>query len=468
MINNFFLFQKMKTTPEFETYSLAHGEQTFQQVKIVESGREKEENLCQKYIEKGSITECVINLCIISFGIGLLALPQKVNYVTLIMTPILIVLCGIVNYWTFTVLGDASRQLKIYKYEDIVSALFNPCFSYFFIFVMGIGLFGVMVLFQVILYKFLGGIINEIFSYGYTNMEVFASESFWGEKKIRLLVCYLITTLVLFPLCLIKTISQMRFASSFGVFSVFLIIIIVVIQSPSFYFHNVVEGKQEINIFDLSKGFGPDLKFIQSISTIIFAYECHAGIFPVISSLSNPSRPRVQAVFRNATSANVIAYIIITLAGYLSQPENTPDLVLEREKISKNDYLMTIGLCLFSITLSTKISASYNCFRALILNIMKYDPTNYPNSINFILTIITLSSTTFVAAMFQNIADYISLISSFYGLIIGVIMPGIIFIKTNNYSIFHIKNLLALIFILTLCSIGALTIFFTLKRIFEF
>ena len=194
-------------------------------------------------------------------------------------------------------------------------------------------------------------------------------------------------------------------------------------------------------------------------------------IFPSQESskhLSNPTRPRVQAVFRNATSANVIAYIIITLAGYFSQPENTPDLVLEREKISKNDYLMTIGLCLFSITLSTKISASYNCFRALILNIMKYDPTNYPNRINFILTIVTLSSTTFVAAMFQNISDYISLISSFYGLIIGVIMPGIIFIKTNNYSIFHIKNLLTLIFILTLCSIGALTIFFTLKRIFEF
>ena len=458
----------MKTTSEFETYSLSNPEQTFQQVKILESGKEKEENMCQKYIEKGSITECVINLCIISFGIGLLALPQKVNFVTLIMTPILIIICGIVNYWTFTVLGDASRKLKIMKYEDIVSALFNPCFSYFFIFVMGLGLLGVIILFQVILYKFLGGIINEIFSYGYSNMEVFASESFWGEKKNRLLVCYGITICVLLPLSLIKTISQMRYASSFGVFSVFLIIIIVVIQCPSFYYHNIIEGKQEINVINFSKGFGPDLKFIQSILTIIYAYECHAGIFPVISSLSNPTRPRVQKVFRNATSVNVIAYIIITLAGYLSQPENTPDLILEREKISKNDYLMTIGLCLFSITLATKISASYNCFRALILNIMKYDSSNYPNGINIVLTVITLSFTTFVAAMFQNIADYISLNGSFYGLIIGVIMPGIIYIKTNSYSIFHVKNLLALIFILTLCSIGALTIFFTLKKIFEF
>ena len=175
----------------------------------------------------------------------------------------------------------------------------------------------------------------------------------------------------------------------------------------------------------------------------------------------------MQKVFKNATSANVIAYIIITLAGYLSQPENTPDLILEREKISKSDYLMTIGLCLFSITLATKISASYNCFRALILNIMKYDSSNYPNSINFILTVVILSSTTFISAIFQNISDYINLNGSFYGLFIAVIMPGIIYIKTNNYSIFHIKNILAMIFILVLCSIGALTIYFTLKKIFE-
>ena len=80
------------------------------------------------------------------------------------MTPILIIICGIVNYWTFTVLGNASRKLKIFKYEDIVSALFNPGFSYFLIFVMGLGLLGVIVLFQVILYKFFVFYIPKIFS----------------------------------------------------------------------------------------------------------------------------------------------------------------------------------------------------------------------------------------------------------------------------------------------------------------
>ena len=51
---------------------------------------------------------------------------------------------------------------------------------------MMFGLFGVMILFQVILNKFIGRVINELFSYGYSNMENFSNESFWGEKKERL------------------------------------------------------------------------------------------------------------------------------------------------------------------------------------------------------------------------------------------------------------------------------------------
>ena len=51
---------------------------------------------------------------------------------------------------------------------------------------MSVGLLGLMILFQVILYKFIGGVINDVFSYGYTDIEAFANESFWGEKKTRL------------------------------------------------------------------------------------------------------------------------------------------------------------------------------------------------------------------------------------------------------------------------------------------
>ena len=421
----------------------------------------------QKYIEKGSINECVINLCIMSFGVGLLALPQKVQYVSLTFAPILIIICAVINYWTFTVLGEAARKLKVNKYEDIVAVLFNPCFSYFFIFVICFGLFGVIILFQVILYKFIGGIINEIFNYGYANMEIFSLDSFWRERYIRLLVCYGLALFVFVPLGMIKTISQMRYVTAFGIFSIFLIIFIVVIQCPWFFYHNCIEKikRMNVNVLNLRDGFGYDLKFITSISTIIYAYECHAAIFPVISSLKNPTEERINIVFKRATTINAISYIVITLAGYLSQPIHTPDLILEREKISNSDYLMTFGLILFSLTIMTKIGALFNCLRCLLLNIMKFDLDNYPTSVNIIMIITVFSITTFVAATFQNISDYISLIGSFYGLFIAVIMPGIIYMKFDDRPTY--KKYYAFIFLLVFCSIGALTIYFTLKKIFN-
>ena len=220
-----------------------------------------------------------------------------------------------------------------------------------------------------------------------------------------------------------------------------------------------------MSLKNFTEGFGPDLKFITSLSTILYAYECHAGIFPVISGLVNPTQERVNTVFKRATIINVVSYIIITLAGYFTQPQHTPDLILEREKLD-TDYLMTLGLILFSITIMTKIGALFNCLRSLLLNFLKYDVDNYPNNVNYLLIFIVFSITTFIAAMFQNISDYISLISSFYGLFIAVVMPGLIYIKSSDAP--QLNKSLALCLIIALCSIGAITIYFTLKKMFNF
>ena len=73
----------------------------------------------------GSLRGCVFNLCILSLGTGCLALPQKVGYMSMLATPIVIFVSGAINYWTLTILGDAGRKYKLRKYEDIVSRLFS-------------------------------------------------------------------------------------------------------------------------------------------------------------------------------------------------------------------------------------------------------------------------------------------------------------------------------------------------------
>ena len=415
----------------------------------------------------GSMRGCIFNLCILSLGTGCLALPQKVGYMSMFATPIVIFVSGAINYWTLTILGDAARKYKLRKYEDVVSKLFSQQLRIFLSIVMVLNQCGMIILYQVIMYKLLGGVINEIFSLGYLNVEDFVAESFWSQKRIKFFVCYLITVVVLFPLCRLKTISRMRYASTFGILSLFLLVFIVFIECPFFYNHNVVNGNQEINYYDVSPGFGKDLQFFQSISTIIYAFSCHVGVFPVLNSLHNPTRKRVQKVFRRATLLDIVCYLIIGFSGYLSQPEHTPDLIIERDKIFNNDFLMTIGQALFIFTLVAKICANYNGLRTTLLILFNYDPIEYPNNINLIMTVSSLGITTFIASIFQKISDYISLIGSFCSIFVAVVMPGMIYIRDNDQKITSLKNILAILFVIILSLFGLLTSFCTIRGIIE-
>ena len=415
----------------------------------------------------GSMRGCIFNLCILSLGTGSLALPQKIGYMSMIVSPIIIFVSGAINYWTLTILGDVGRKYNLRKYEDIVSKLFSQQLSYFLSIVMVLNQSGMIILYQVIMYKLLGGVINEFGSLGYSNIEEFVEESFWSRKNIKFLVCYLITIIVLFPLCRLKTISKMRYASTFGIVSLFLLIFIVLVECPFFYNHNVIKRGQKLNLMDLRPGFGKDMQFLRSISTIIYAFSCHVGVFPVLNSLHNPTRKRVQKVFRRATLLDIVCYFIIGFSGYLSQPHNTPDLILERDKIFKNDFIMTIGQMLFIFTLIAKICANYNGLRTTLLVLMNYDPFDYPNNVNFIMTVISLSITTFIASIFQKISDYISLIGSFCSIFISVVMPGMIYIKDNNKNLMSLKNILVIIFVFILALFGLFTSFCTIRGIME-
>ena len=209
----------MNETNKINTTNHQFDSKPYKQVKIVDNNISPEESLeepepkircyyCQETIKQGSELEGIFNLSIFTLGIGLLALPQKVKYMSLFMTPMIIISGGVINYWTLTILGDASRKFKLTKYEDTISFLINKKFSYFFSFVMCINQIGTIIAFQIIIYKFLGAIVNQILSYGYENMENFAAKSFWGDEKVRMIVCYSICYIILFPLCLTKTLSN--------------------------------------------------------------------------------------------------------------------------------------------------------------------------------------------------------------------------------------------------------------------
>ena len=88
-------------------------------------------------------------------------------------------------------------------------------------------------------------------------------------------------------------------------------------------------------------------------------------------------------------------YILIGILSYLTQPIDTPDLIIERKSVFKKDYFMIIGRILLTLTLLGKIAPNYSTF------------------LNCILTIPLLLFSTLIVVLYQNIGDYVDFLGSF-------------------------------------------------------
>ena len=428
----------------------------------------EERSWCKRTFGKmnpGSLRGSIFNLCILSLGTGLLAIPQKIGYMSIVFSPIIIILSGLANYWSLNILVNMSIKLKLKNYESIVKQLLGKKLSLFLGIIMSVNQSGIIILYQVILYKLLGGVINEIGNFGFISVDDFVSNSFWNKLWIKFVVCYGIMILFLLPLCLLHNASKMRYASTFGIISLFLLIIIVVAECPFYIIDHINNDKFELNYFDILSGLEGDMKLLQSIVTVFYAFSCHVGAFPVLQTLHNPIERRQKKVIRRAIYIDIISYLIIGASGYLTQPLKTPDLIIERDKLFNSDWIMTIGEICFIVTLLAKISANYNALRSCILVLLGYDSYNFSKITNVIITVVTLIITTLISAIFQSISDYISLIGSFCTVLISFFIPGLVYIKGNDYSIKHYKNILTIIFISIILILGLTSGFFTIKGI---
>ena len=270
---------------------------------------------------------------------------------------------------------------------------------------------------------------------------------------------------ILFPLCILRNISKMRYASTFGVISLFFLMIIVVFECPFFIKKNIFEEKQTINYYNIIPGLQNDMKFIKSVCTIIYAFSCHVGTFPVLKTLTNPSERRQKKVINRAILVDIVCYLIVGFSGYFTQPLNTPDLIIERNKIFSNDFLMTIGQIFFIFTLIAKTCANYNALRACILFLLGFHLDNFSNKINILMTTLVLLCTTVITVAFQYISDYLSLLVSFCSVLIVFFIPGLIYIQSNEYSKFHYKNILTLVFVSLIVILGFTSGLFTINGI---
>ena len=265
-------------------------------------------------------------------------------------------------------------------------------------------------------------------------------------------------TLLISPVCLLKDISKMRFASMFGICALIYSILVVVIESPWFLIHYLDNYKEDdpdthANWFDISKGFTKELNFFTGVATVFFTFTCHPGAFPVFKTLKNHTEKRINTCFFRSIILDFIIYIFIAVTGFITAPLKPQSLVIYRESIFDNDIFMTIAKIALALDLFLSIPANYASYRSsFFLVFFKTDKID--NFRNLIVTYVSLFLATLLGAVYKNILSYISLFGGFCSSIICYLIPGILMIKTSKQDLTSPKNIFTIVVVVTLTSFG--------------
>ncbi len=245
----------------------------------------------------------VFNISIISLGTGVLAIPVKVQYMSLVFTPIYVILAGIANLVSLLMISSVVDKTGIVDFFQATYEILGKVYGRILNIVIIIYSYGLVILFQVIIYKLLGGVVNDIGKYGYESLNDFVEQSFWKKYSYKFIVCYGINLVLILPFCLRKNMGQMKAPTYIGVISLAFVVLIIICQSPYFikHYYDEIYVKDDkdthLNVYDLSKGCNKELNIIRPFVTLFFAYASQIAVFPIIDTVKDRTKKKLIKFF---------------------------------------------------------------------------------------------------------------------------------------------------------------------------
>ena len=398
----------------------------------------------------------------LGLGTSALAIVKVPYHISIIMTPVCIVLGGIANIWSYHILGDLYERYKINNYEHLCEKVCGRRMTLFLVITLNIYTVGLLLIHQVLIFRLLGGIINIIGGYDYESMLTFLSDTYWSEIWVKLCVNFGIGIIAIFPLCLITDMKKLNISSTVGVFTTAFIFVVVLYQFP-FYFIEYLnyeykenDERTHVNIYHVERGFTNQLQFLQAFALFFFCFTGHNGLLPALEHLENPTPARRAKLYNIAIAMDMIIYLVIALCGYLSVPVDVVDIVFERKRLPQwpHDVVMTIARILLIAMAASKIQVNHNIWRISFVSYVGKDHRKITLKYNMIFTGITLFLTTLISSVYQNIVGYISLIGCFCVVFPAFLIPPIMYMYTCGLPKTHWKVVSQIVLGSVLCIIG--------------
>ncbi|CAG9335566.1 unnamed protein product [Blepharisma stoltei] len=385
-------------------------------------------------MKQGSLRGSVFILTSTAMGAGYLAIPLCLLQAGLILGLAIVILCAFLMYYSLKTVSNCAKKYNIYHYPTVCKEMLGVKWAVLLdtaIILNGIGLI-------IALNIIVGEIVPSIFKSLNMNFD---------RALERDLIMLFLNVLIVTPLGLMRKLTTLRFKALFNVICLTFVMLVVIIEFPFFVKHN---NFSKINYFVV------DINIFSAFSIGMFAYLCHQNIARIQGELFNRTEPRMKKVTRNSIYIMSSLFCILALFGYLSCLNDTPNLIIMRKAPDSigNDWAMVIARFLISFTLTIAIPINLlPCRTSIEKLIFKVDGTS-SLIMHLSITLTTIMGCMLIAMFYPNITVVFNFLGGFCAGVMGLIIPGLMYIKLSEQPLTTPRNLIVLIASWTLAIIG--------------
>jgi amino acid permease len=335
-------------------------------------------------LKGGSLRAVIIYWVRMTMGIGVMALPYYMRELGILAGSIVILLAGIMSYFSFKYIFFAqyytgekdiveitrkfvpSWMVSIYTYSLMVDVLT----SIQIYIVVSWNLFSYLLI--------IFGFIKDEWIENHDTLKLYQYNKYVFLIRVGFLHFIFFISI---PLLLKRSLESLKFVSISFMISLLLVILVLFIQMPFFYqeYHDHSKPDKETKVSYLYKPFW-NLKFFSYLFSIIMAFYVQPFVMTLRKELLVPSMKRLKKVARISVGFELVFFITLGILAYLVFGDKyTPDLIILRKPIGKYPGLEwvfkillfffflgnTFGIPVFNVSLRDMIIRKYNKSRNL-------------------------------------------------------------------------------------------------------
>ena len=405
---------------------------------------------CQRFfakVQSGSLRGSIISMASIVFGIAGLAYPVGFANIGLIPGLILFAIISIFNYLSLYALIFTARKEKINHYGMLIQKVLGNTMALISDINNIIFCLGVAMSYEFTIQSFFQGTCSKFFP-------DLTSTQKLNIKRIQMTVSALC---IMLPLCLLRNISTLQYASMVGSLALIYSCFLIVGQSYFYYEHETVENGKTIPLFK-----PVSLKIFHSFSVFLFGYAQHNGVLPVFDELARPSRRRTLSVLNRAFLLEVFLFFSIGLGGFFSLQDPTPSIFLNRKdlkyKSMDKDYFVIVAQSLFFMTLHCTVAINNNILRNSFKSLI-FKGKEIKQRDDFLIVLVLLIATNVVTYFIDDVMDIISIVGSICSVIVCLVSPIMCWVCSNGKPLSSFTNItvigiLSVFVAIGLCCVG--------------